>query len=167
MISGSTPRGTLHDHPAGRQEPAGRQRSQLSAQGQGSASSPAHREHAPPSSRSCELYLNSIELGRNAGGVEAASRAYFGKELDKLSLPQMAYLAILPKGPSNYDPERHTHARSIAAQLGARTDARQRLHRPGPARPLRWRRRLGTDAAPDAASSNASAAISSRRCAAS
>jgi penicillin-binding protein 1A len=55
-----------------------------------------------------ELYLNSIELGRNAGGVEAASQAYFGKELDQLSLPQMAYLAILPKGPSNYDPERHT-----------------------------------------------------------
>ncbi|MDG2533299.1 transglycosylase domain-containing protein [Sphingomonas sp. HITSZ_GF] len=55
-----------------------------------------------------ELYLNSIELGRNAGGVEAASQAYFGKELGQLTLPQMAYLAILPKGPSNYDPERHT-----------------------------------------------------------
>ncbi|MBA15999.1 MAG: penicillin-binding protein [Sphingomonas sp.] len=54
-----------------------------------------------------ELYLNSIELGRNAGGVEAASHAYFGKELDELSLSQMAYLAILPKGPANYDPERH------------------------------------------------------------
>jgi penicillin-binding protein 1A len=55
-----------------------------------------------------ELYLNSIELGRNAGGVEAASHAYFGKELDELSLPQMAYLAILPKGPANYDPDRNT-----------------------------------------------------------
>jgi penicillin-binding protein 1A len=55
-----------------------------------------------------ELYLNSIELGRNAGGVEAASHAYFGKELDELTLPQMAYLAILPKGPANYDPDRNT-----------------------------------------------------------
>ncbi|MFZ5748932.1 MAG: penicillin-binding protein 1A [Pseudomonadota bacterium] len=54
-----------------------------------------------------ELYLNSIELGRNAGGVEAAAHAYFGKELNQLTLPQMAYLAILPKGPANYDPERH------------------------------------------------------------
>jgi penicillin-binding protein 1A len=54
-----------------------------------------------------ELYLNSIELGRNAGGVEAASHAYFGKELDQLTLPQMAYLAILPKGPANYAPERY------------------------------------------------------------
>ncbi|MCW3835191.1 penicillin-binding protein 1A [Sphingomonas canadensis] len=53
-----------------------------------------------------ELYLNSIELGRNAGGVDAASHAYFGKELKDLSLEQMAYLAILPKGPANYDPER-------------------------------------------------------------
>jgi penicillin-binding protein 1A len=54
-----------------------------------------------------ELYLNQIALGRNAFGVEAASYAYFGKELKQLDLAQMAYLAILPKGPSNYDPIRH------------------------------------------------------------
>ncbi len=55
-----------------------------------------------------ELYLNQIALGRNAFGVEAASHAYFDKELPELSLAQMAYLAILPKGPSNYDPFRST-----------------------------------------------------------
>ncbi len=55
-----------------------------------------------------ELYLNQIALGRNAFGVEAASHAYFDKELPQLSLAQMAYLAILPKGPSNYDPFRAT-----------------------------------------------------------
>ncbi|WP_029622699.1 penicillin-binding protein 1A [Sphingomonas elodea] len=55
-----------------------------------------------------ELYLNTIELGRNSGGVAAASDAYFGKPLDKLTLAQMAYLAILPKGPANYDPDRNT-----------------------------------------------------------
>jgi penicillin-binding protein 1A len=55
-----------------------------------------------------ELYLNQIALGRNAFGVEAASYAYFGKELSELSLAQIAYLAILPKGPSNYDPIRNT-----------------------------------------------------------
>ena len=54
-----------------------------------------------------ELYLNQIALGRNAFGVEAAAHAYFDKELPELSLAQMAYLAILPKGPSNYDPVRH------------------------------------------------------------
>ncbi|CAN5546478.1 penicillin-binding protein 1A [soil metagenome] len=55
-----------------------------------------------------ELYLNQIALGRNAFGVEAASHAYFDKELDELDLAQLAYLAILPKGPSNYDPIRNT-----------------------------------------------------------
>ena len=54
-----------------------------------------------------ELYLNQIALGRNAFGVEAAAHAYFDKDLNDLSLAQMAYLAILPKGPSNYDPNRH------------------------------------------------------------
>jgi penicillin-binding protein 1A len=70
-------------------------------------------ENALSKEQILELYLNSIELGRNAGGVEAASHAYFGKELDQLTLPQMAYLAILPKGPANYAPERH-EARAIA-----------------------------------------------------
>ena len=54
-----------------------------------------------------ELYLNQIALGRNAFGVEAAAQAYFGRDLDQLDLAQCAYLAILPKGPSNYDPVRH------------------------------------------------------------
>ncbi|MFL9839572.1 PBP1A family penicillin-binding protein [Sphingomonas sp. ST-64] len=54
-----------------------------------------------------ELYLNQIALGRNAFGVEAAANAYFDKSVRDLTLPQFAYLAILPKGPSNYMPERH------------------------------------------------------------
>jgi penicillin-binding protein 1A len=54
-----------------------------------------------------ELYLNQIFLGRNAYGVQAAARAYFDKDVDQLTLPEMAYLAILPKAPSNYSPERH------------------------------------------------------------
>ena len=53
-----------------------------------------------------ELYLNQIFLGRNAYGVEAAAQAYFGVSVDALSLPQIAYLAILPKAPSTYDPIR-------------------------------------------------------------
>jgi penicillin-binding protein 1A len=55
-----------------------------------------------------ELYLNSIFLGRNAYGVQAASRAYFDKDVDELTLPEVAYLAVLPKAPSNYDPVRAT-----------------------------------------------------------
>jgi penicillin-binding protein 1A len=54
-----------------------------------------------------ELYLNQIFLGRNAYGVEAAARAYFGKDVTRLTVPEAAYLAVLPRAPSNYDPERH------------------------------------------------------------
>ena len=55
-----------------------------------------------------ELYLNSIFLGRNAYGIQAASRAYFDKDVDELDLHEAAYLAVLPKAPSNYDPIRAT-----------------------------------------------------------
>ena len=55
-----------------------------------------------------EIYLNSIFLGRNAYGVQAAARAYFDKDVNELTLPEAAYLAILPKAPSNYDPVRAT-----------------------------------------------------------
>ena len=54
-----------------------------------------------------EIYLNQIFLGRNAYGVQAAARAYFNKDVRELSLAEFAYLAILPKAPSNYDPVRH------------------------------------------------------------
>ncbi len=52
-----------------------------------------------------ELYLNEIFLGRSAYGVQAAARAYFDKDVGDLALHEMAYLAILPKGPANYRPE--------------------------------------------------------------
>jgi len=55
-----------------------------------------------------ELYLNSIFLGRNAYGVQASARAYFDKDVNELTLPEAAYLAVLPKAPANYDPVRAT-----------------------------------------------------------
>jgi penicillin-binding protein 1A len=55
-----------------------------------------------------EIYLNSIFLGRNAYGIQAASRAYFDKDINDLTLPEAAYLAVLPRAPANYDPERAT-----------------------------------------------------------
>ncbi|QMW22814.1 penicillin-binding protein 1A [Sandaracinobacteroides saxicola] len=51
-----------------------------------------------------ELYLNEIFLGRNAYGVEAAAQAYFGKPARELDVAEAAFLAILPKAPSNYNP---------------------------------------------------------------
>jgi penicillin-binding protein 1A len=56
--------------------------------------------------RILELYLNQIFLGKNSYGVAAASLSYFNKSLNELTLPEMAYLAALPKGPANYDPVR-------------------------------------------------------------
>src|SRR5271168_4721869 len=51
-----------------------------------------------------ELYLNEIFLGQNSYGVAAAALNYFGKSLDQLDIADAAFLASLPKGPSNYDP---------------------------------------------------------------
>ncbi len=53
-----------------------------------------------------ELYLNQIALGRNSFGVQAASLAYFGKDVSELTLGQMAFIAILPKAPETYGREK-------------------------------------------------------------
>ena len=57
-----------------------------------------------------ELYLNEIFLGQNSYGVAAAALNYFGKSLDQLDIAEVAYLAALPKAPSNYDPRFHKQA---------------------------------------------------------
>ncbi|MEO6153811.1 MAG: transglycosylase domain-containing protein [Croceibacterium sp.] len=54
-----------------------------------------------------ELYLNEIPLGRRSFGVQAASRAYFNKDVGDLQLHEMAFLAILPKAPETYSRARH------------------------------------------------------------
>ena len=54
--------------------------------------------------RILELYLNEIWLGNHSYGVAMAANNYFGKSLSELTLAECAYLASLPKGPSNYDP---------------------------------------------------------------
>lgn len=53
-----------------------------------------------------ELYLNEIFLGQNSYGVTAAADTYFGKNLEELSIAEAAYLAALPKAPSQYHPMR-------------------------------------------------------------
>ncbi|GGC19540.1 penicillin-binding protein [Novosphingobium marinum] len=54
-----------------------------------------------------ELYLNEIPLGRQSFGVQAASRAYFGKDVGELELHEAAFLAILPKAPERYSRAKH------------------------------------------------------------
>lgn len=51
-----------------------------------------------------EIYLNQIFFGNNAYGIKAAARAYYRKELSRLTLAEAAMLAGLPKAPSKYSP---------------------------------------------------------------
>ncbi|HKO88210.1 MAG TPA: penicillin-binding protein 1A [Burkholderiales bacterium] len=51
-----------------------------------------------------ELYINQIYLGQRAYGFAAASRTYFGKPLDQLSVAEAAILAGVPKAPSTLNP---------------------------------------------------------------
>jgi len=53
-----------------------------------------------------EHYLNVIYLGNGVNGIEAASLDLFGKDVNKLTLPEGALLAALPKAPSSYTPRR-------------------------------------------------------------
>src|SRR5437762_7673803 len=53
-----------------------------------------------------ELYLNQIDLGHGAYGVETASQRYFGKSVRDVELAEAATLAALPKAPARYNPVR-------------------------------------------------------------
>jgi len=53
-----------------------------------------------------ELYLNQIDLGHGAYGVETAAQRYFGKSVRDLNLAEAATLAALPKAPARYNPVR-------------------------------------------------------------
>ena len=54
-----------------------------------------------------ELYLNEIYFGRRSYGVASASFNYFDKSIFDLEIHEYAYLAALPKGPNNYDPQKN------------------------------------------------------------
>ncbi len=51
-----------------------------------------------------QLYLNRIYLGQRAYGVEAAAQVYYGKNLNQLTLAEMAMIAGLPQAPSRDNP---------------------------------------------------------------
>lgn len=53
------------------------------------------------------LYLNQIYLGDGAYGVEAASRAYFGKGVEAVNVAEGAMLAGLAQAPTRYSPRNH------------------------------------------------------------
>lgn len=54
-----------------------------------------------------ERYLNHVYLGHGYYGIKTAAQGYFRKELNELSLKEIAILVGLPKAPSSYDPTKH------------------------------------------------------------
>ncbi|KQX52748.1 MULTISPECIES: transglycosylase domain-containing protein [unclassified Streptomyces] len=60
-------------------------------------------------------YLNTSYFGRNAYGVQAAARAYYGKDVEQLDTAEGAYLATLLKAPSSYDVT--THPENLATAV--------------------------------------------------
>ncbi|MCC2688350.1 MAG: penicillin-binding protein [Rhizobiaceae bacterium] len=65
-------------------------------------------EQAYSKDRIFELYVNEIFFGLGAYGVAGAALTYYDKSVNELTVAEAAYLAALPKGPSNYHPFRHT-----------------------------------------------------------
>jgi len=64
-------------------------------------------EHSFPKDSILQLYLNQIDLGAGAHGVEAAAQVYFGKSARQLNVAEAATLAALPKAPAFYNPRTH------------------------------------------------------------
>ncbi|WP_159841271.1 transglycosylase domain-containing protein [Nocardia sp. CY41] len=52
-------------------------------------------------------YLNTIYFGRGAYGIDAASKAYFGKPVQELTIAEGAVLAATIQLPSSLDPEKN------------------------------------------------------------
>ncbi len=48
-------------------------------------------------------YLNTSYFGRGVNGIQAAAQAYYGKDAEKLTLSEGAYLAALLQAPNQYD----------------------------------------------------------------
>ena len=56
--------------------------------------------------RILENYLNTINLGAGTYGVQAASRKYFGKDVESLTLSEATVIAGITQNPSRYNPIR-------------------------------------------------------------
>lgn len=51
-----------------------------------------------------EFYLNNIYFGNGYYGIQSASRGYFNRDVDELSLSEIAFLCAIPNNPTLYDP---------------------------------------------------------------
>lgn len=72
-----------------------------------------------------ELYLNSVYLGRNRNGIDAAARSYYGKPATALSASDAAELAHLVANPRDRDPAQN----AVAERRAAIGSVFERMHR--------------------------------------
>ncbi len=73
-----------------------------------------------------EIYLNHIYLGHGAYGVAAASRTYFGKEVEDVTIGEAAMLAGLVRNPTKYAPHNNIH---LAREYRDKTLLQMRDHK--------------------------------------
>ncbi len=55
-------------------------------------------------------YINKVYMSNGNYGIQTAAQNYYGKDLNNLSLPQLALLAGIPQAPNQYDPYSHPEA---------------------------------------------------------
>ncbi len=63
-----------------------------------------------PKEKILELYINKVNYGSNARGIQVASRYYFQKDVSELTLVEAAMLAGVINGPNSYNPYYHPAA---------------------------------------------------------
>ncbi|MDA3966722.1 transglycosylase domain-containing protein [Helicobacter sp. WB40] len=73
-----------------------------------------------------ERYLNHTYFGHGFYGIKTASIGYFRKDMDELSLKEMAMLVSLPRAPSFYDP-----TKNYDFSLGRANNVLQRMYELG------------------------------------
>ena len=57
-----------------------------------------------PKDKILEFYLNTIYFANGYYGIEAASRGYFSKSCQQLTLGEIVFLCAIPNSPTRYDP---------------------------------------------------------------
>ncbi|MEU8844574.1 biosynthetic peptidoglycan transglycosylase, partial [Streptomyces roseus] len=74
-------------------------------------------------------YLNTAYYGRDAYGIQAAARAYFGKDCKDLTPSESAFLASVLKGPNLYNPDGGVGTAAAAARRPRQADQADRAPR--------------------------------------
>lgn len=69
-----------------------------------------------------EAYMNTILLGANNYGVQAAANDYFGKDVKDLTIRECAMLAGITQSPNRYNPRKNYYTNQTPEIVDDRTD---------------------------------------------